>query len=127
MNQRLKILAMAIVAMGIAGCTNTVVKERVVVREQPQRVVVKQIPAPIQETRTFQPGPGHAWIPGHWVWQRDSWAWQSGYWYRGSARSMPTVIVEKITVAPSPSHYWVPGHWRWRDGDWIWINGHWKM
>ncbi|MFC3106726.1 hypothetical protein ACFOFO_01905 [Undibacterium arcticum] len=124
MKRMLNVLFLAAAAMAIVGCT-TVVRERTVVREQPQKVVVKQMPAPIQEVISAQPAPGYAWVPGHWVWRNTGWLWQAGHWYQGAVRPMPTVIVEQITVAPSPAHFWIPGHWQWEGGDWVWRKGHW--
>ena len=109
--------------LALSACT-TVVRERVVVREQVP-VVIKHMPAPMQEVIITQPAANYNWVPGHWVWHGDGWDWQSGHWYQGAVRPMPRLIVEQITVAPSPSHYWVPGHWQWHGNDWIWVNGRW--
>ncbi|HTD06738.1 YXWGXW repeat-containing protein [Undibacterium sp.] len=121
----LKTLLIASAVLAIGGCTTTV-QERVVVREQPQKVVIRHMPAPVQEVVTMQPAPGYAWVPGHWVWRQTGWQWQSGHWYQGNVRPMPAVIVEQITIAPSPNHFWVPGHWKWHNGEWDWAKGHWE-
>jgi hypothetical protein len=108
------------------GACTTVIREPVVVRPVASPVVIRQAPPLIQEVRSAPPGPGYAWVPGHWTWGRDQWVWQSGHWYQGSVRPMPPIIVEQITVVPSPRHYWVPGHWSWRNGEWEWRNGRWN-
>jgi hypothetical protein len=127
-SNRITSLVPAAAAAGLmlvmAGCATTV-QERVVIKEQPQ-YVVKHMPAPIHEVISVQPGPGYAWVPGHWAWHQNQWQWQGGHWYMGAVRPMPAVIVEQITIAPSPAHYWVPGHWVWRNGEWEWVKGHWE-
>ncbi|MET3131928.1 hypothetical protein AAKU55_002196 [Oxalobacteraceae bacterium GrIS 1.11] len=122
MKQRVSIAIFLAATCALSGCT-TVVKERVVVRESAP--IVRTMPPPIQEVVQVQPGPGYAWVPGHWAWRGNNWQWQSGHWYQGVVRQMPVEIVERISVAPSPAHYWVPGHWHWQGRDWVWARGHW--
>jgi len=118
-----KIISAAAIAVALSACT-TVVKERVVVHDQP--AVVRQMPAPIHEVIPQPPASGYSWIQGHWAWHDHGWQWQPGHWYQGAAQPMPAVIVEQVTVAPSPAHYWVPGHWAWRHNGWEWTHGHWE-
>jgi hypothetical protein len=125
MKRTIRILALAGAVLGLAACATTV-RERVVVREQAAPLAVRQMPAPIREDIPRQPGPGYAWVQGHWAWHANGWAWQSGHWYLGAVRPMPQVIVEEVVAAPGPGHYWVPGHWVWRGTDWEWVKGHWR-
>lgn len=85
-----KLFYAAAFAVALSGCT-TVVKERVVVHEQP--TVVRQAPAPIQEVIPPPPASGYAWVQGHWAWRDHGWRWQSGHWYQGS---------NNFSVSPSP-------------------------
>ena len=107
------------------GACATNVRERVVVREAAYPVVVRHMPAPIREDVPRPPGPGYAWVQGHWTWRGNGWAWQSGYWYAGAVRPMPALIVEEVIAPPGAGHFWVPGHWMWRGADWMWVRGHW--
>ena len=124
MNHKLNKILFALAVVSLAGCATTV-RERVVVREQPPQVIVRQMPAPITEVIDVQPGPGYAWVQGHWAWHGNAWVWQRGHWYQGAVRPMPALIVEQMYAAPSPRHYWVPGHWHWRGNDWAWEKGRW--
>jgi hypothetical protein len=63
-------------------------------------------PAPRQEFIGAAPGPGYAWIGGHWAW-RNGWVWMRGHWDRRAG------------------YVWSPGHWDRRDGGYIWIEGQW--
>jgi hypothetical protein len=119
-----KLLLLGTLVLGLSACTTTV-RERVVVRSQASPMVIRHMPAPVREDISRAPGPGYAWVQGHWAWRGDAWVWQSGHWYAGAARPMPTIIVEEYGVPPSPAHYWVPGHWVWRGNDWAWNRGHW--
>lgn len=125
MKRIFNLLALMAVVTAMAGCV-TPVRERVIIHDQPQKTVVRQMPAPIQESVPVQPGPGYAWVPGHWVWRDTGWQWQAGHWYSGAVRPMPPIIVEQVTIAPSPSHFWVQGHWKWHGSDWIWVKGRWE-
>ena len=121
-----KLLFVGALVLALSACTTTV-RERVVVRSSPASpVAIRQMPAPVREDISRPPGPGYAWVQGHWAWRGDAWAWQSGHWYAGAARPMPTLIVEEYIAPPSPAHYWVPGHWVWHGNDWAWVKGHWR-
>ncbi|MFZ6813379.1 YXWGXW repeat-containing protein [Undibacterium sp. Rencai35W] len=119
-----RIIATSLVLSAV-GCAAPP-SQRVVVREQP-RVVIRQVPAPVQEVITVQPASGYAWVPGHWFWHHNEWEWQAGHWYQGSVRPMPAMLVEQITIAPSPNHYWIPGHWKWHGNEWEWVRGRWNI
>jgi len=122
-HHRASIAVFLAATFALSGCS-TVVRERVVVRE-PAPVVIRHMPAPRQEVLIAQPGPGYAWVQGHWAWQGNHWQWQAGHWHHGAVRRMPELLVESVGVAPSPNHYWVPGHWHWQTNDWVWARGHW--
>lgn len=107
--------------MGLAACT-TVVGARPL--ERGPHVEIRAMPAPIVEVRPAAPGPGYAWVQGHWEWHRHDWRWVPGVWVAGPVQPMPPVVVEQVPP-PMPGRYWVPGHWRWAHGGWIWVRGHW--
>lgn len=66
-------------------------------------------PAPIAETITVAPVPGHFWIGGYWNWIGGRHVWVRGHW-----------------ESPRPGHYWVPHRWH-RDGaGWRAAPGHWR-
>lgn len=118
--------------LSAAACTTVLltscaapVHERVIIKEPFERVVVRQMPAPVNEVPPPASGPNETWVPGHWVWRDTSWEWHTGHWQSGHVRPMPPLIVEQVTVAPSPAHFWVPGHWKWHHEDWVWVRGHW--
>ena len=60
-------------------------------------------PPPREEVIVAAPGPGYAWIGGHWAWHHG-WVWVRGHWDRRAGYS------------------WAPGHWDRRgDGSYVWI------
>src|SRR5439155_19971136 len=66
----------------------------------PSKIVLKQPPAPIEETPPDQRPAGEnvQWIPGYWAWEddRNDFVWVRGIWRM-----------------PPPGCTWVPGHWSW--------------
>jgi hypothetical protein len=76
----------------------------IVVRSAPPREIVENPPPP--------PGPGYAWVRGHWSWRDDrGWVWMHGHW----------------EYAAQPGAIWVPGHWDSRGGGYVWIEGRWVV
>jgi hypothetical protein len=57
------------------------------------------------------PGPGYAWIRGHWVWHRERWEWKAGYFERVS----------------QPGSVWISGQWVARGNGWVWMEGHYSF
>lgn len=91
------------------------------------RVVVREVPAPVVETRPPPPAVGYAWVPGHWAWREGDWRWVRGHYIAHAVPPMPPVVIEEITASPSPAHVWVRGHWVWRDSGWLWTRGTWVL
>ena len=67
-------------------------------------------PPPKAETPSAQPSPTHAWIAGHWVWEKTAYAWVPGFW----------------APPPAPGYVWVAARWVQRGGVWYFRDGHWK-
>lgn len=65
-------------------------------------------PAPVVERVVVSPGPGYAWVPGHYVWHHRRWVWVRGTWI----------------VPPRAGLIWVNGTWDARAGSWT--EGHWE-
>jgi hypothetical protein len=85
----------------------------------------RAMPALRVEPVPRSPGPGFAWIPGHWVWRAGAWFWVKGEYIRGVVPAMPAPIVEVVPARPSPAHIWVKGHYGWEGGRWVWHPGIW--
>jgi hypothetical protein len=85
----------------------------------------RAMPAPIVETVLPAPGPGFAWVPGHWVWRGGNWFWVKGHYFRGVVPPMPAAIVEAVPARPRPEAVWVKGHWGWEGNRWTWHAGVW--
>jgi len=96
--RKLGILAAALIALALTGCSTT---KEAAVTEAP--------PAPQQETMTVAPNASDIWQPGHWVRHDNQWAWQNGRWM----------------MRPSAHAYWEPGHWDQTSHGWIWRDGQW--
>jgi len=81
-------------------------------RPEPEPVVPKQPPDPVQEVAPDQKPEGDniVWIPGYWAWDDEAtdFTWVSGFWR-----------------APPPGREWTPGHWQEVDGGWQWVPGFW--
>jgi WXXGXW repeat (2 copies) len=77
----------------------------------PEVVVRSQPPPERIETVPMSPGPGYAWIRGHWVWHREHWEWKAGYFERAS----------------QPGSVWVSGQWVARGNGWVWMEGHYTV
>jgi hypothetical protein len=71
-------------------------------------VVVQAPPAPVVERMPPAPGPGYAWIEGHWRWEarRGQYVWIRGHW---------------------DIHMWVAGRWDQRPNGWAWVEGRWAV
>jgi hypothetical protein len=130
----LRVIPLCVSVLMLGACASRTV-ERQVVHEQPiiqqapaqpaERVVVMTQPASPQEDITPSPGPGYAWVAGHYVW-RDGWNWERGQWVSGSARPMPAAYAEAPSAAPTSDARWVPGYWDYVGNDWQWKKGHWE-
>ena len=108
----------------VSGC----VERRVVYRERPHAVVVREQPAvfappqaeteivvneapppPQKEVIIVRPGPNHVWIPGFWEWH-GHWVWVGGRW----------------EIGPHPHAVWVRESWVHRGHGYIFVRGHWR-
>lgn len=67
-------------------------------------------PAPVVEAVPASPGPGYAWVAGHWVWNGSAWYWEAGHW--AEAPQTLTVWVPGCWVDGPSGRYWQPGHWQ---------------
>ncbi|HEY2404982.1 MAG TPA: YXWGXW repeat-containing protein [Polyangiaceae bacterium] len=76
--------------------------------DEPAVVVNSAPPAARVEIAPPAPGPGYAWIPGHWAW-RGSWVWVAGSW----------------RPIPAGYHQWVRGQWLLQGTSFRWQPGHW--
>ena len=75
-------------------------------------VIVQSAPPPERvEVVPMAPGPGYAWIRGHWVWHREHWEWKGGYYERIS----------------QPGAVWISGQWVARGNGWVWVEGHYSV
>jgi hypothetical protein len=72
-------------------------------------VVHRAPPARVVEQVTVAPGPGYAWVPGHYTWAGDRWIWMSGTW----------------VVPPRPDARWVDGAWNPQNQQWV--EAHWEV
>jgi len=77
----------------------------------PEIVVRSQPPPERYEGVPMAPGPGYAWIRGHWVWHHERWEWKGGYYERVS----------------HPGSVWIGGQWVARGNGWVWVEGHYSM
>jgi hypothetical protein len=77
----------------------------------PDVVVQSAPPAERVEVVPMAPGPGYAWIRGHWAWHRERWEWKAGYFERIS----------------QPGAVWISGQWVARGNGWIWVEGHYSV
>ena len=76
----------------------------------PGAVYVVDRPPPVRhDRRPPPPGPGLAWIGGHYRWD-GQYVWVPGHWER----------------VPRSRHTWAAGHWQQTRRGWIWIEGHWR-
>ncbi len=66
-------------------------------------------PPPPNEVIPQPPGPGYAWVPGHWYWTGDQYVWSHGYWTR----------------PPVTGHVWVPAGWILWEGRYRYVPGRW--
>lgn len=114
-------LPMLIAASALLGACTTVVREPA----PPQRVVYREMPAPIIEVVPAPPGPAQHWVPGHWTWREGRWQWFGGRYVAVAVPPMPAPIVEIVPMPPSPRHAWVRGHWQWGGSGWVWARGTW--
>lgn len=114
------VMPLLLLTAALLGACTTVVRE-----PARERVVVREMPAPVAEVIAASPGVGWNWVPGHWAWRDGGWRWSAGRWVQTVVVAMPPPRVEVITVAPSPAHFWVRGHWRWGGAGWVWANGSW--
>lgn len=74
-------------------------------------VYIQRAPPPIRaEVRGPDPGPGYAWVGGHWDWVGGDFAWVGGNWH----------AVERGRRS------WVPGQWRRDQRGWYWVKGYWR-
>ena len=88
-----------LLAAGAMGCLVVLqgcVREVVVERQAPPRVVYMQAPAAGTEVVVEQPVP------------------------------QPARVVEVITVSPGPEYVWIGGCHEWVGGRWVWMGGHWE-
>jgi hypothetical protein len=77
----------------------------------PEVVVQSRPPAERVEVIPSAPGPGYAWIRGHWLWHRERWEWKGGYYERVS----------------QPGSVWISGQWVARGNGWVWVEGHYSV
>jgi hypothetical protein len=81
------------------------------IRAHPGVVYLRVAPPPVRgEVMFVAPGPGHAWVPGHWSWRLREYAWVPGVW---------------ITVERGYRE-WDPGRWAHDRHGWFWIEGRWR-
>lgn len=75
-------------------------------------VLAPVAPPPVRvEAPPPVPGPGMAWIPGHWVWRGED----RGYvWLHG-----------RYAEPPRARAAWIAGRFVQRPGGWMWVEGHW--
>jgi len=69
-------------------------------------------PPPEAEIQPPVPGPGVAWIPGHWSWEPDA---HNFVWLHG-----------RYMEPPHTDAAWLPGRWVERDQGWVWEDGRWN-
>lgn len=71
---RCLLLVAALAAAGAVGCSRHVYVARVPPPPPPARY----------ENRAYgrPPGPGYAWVDGHWVRRGNHWYWVRGHWVR---------------------------------------------
>jgi hypothetical protein len=69
-------------------------------------------PPPRPEIAPPAPGPGLAWVPGHWSWGPDTHAY---VWSPGEYREPPRA-----------HGAWLPGAWISGHGGWVWEDGRWE-
>src|ERR1700677_503377 len=77
----------------------------------PDVIVQSAPPHERVEVVPMAPGPGYAWIRGHWVWHREHWEWKGGYYERIS----------------QPGAVWISGQWVARGNGWVWVEGHYSV
>jgi len=95
-------VALAATLLGVAACASSPRGERVYVREAP--------PVERVEVIGTAPGPGYAWVPGHYNWDTRAYVWIRGRWI----------------VLGRGYHAWRPGHWAHDRRGWYWVEGHWR-
>lgn len=61
------------------------------------------------EERPPMPGPGYAWVDGHWGWRDGRYVWVPGEWRR----------------PPFAGAFWSDGYWTHYPDGWHWQEGHW--
>lgn len=57
-----------------------------------------------------KPGPGYAWVGGHWMWNGLRYAWITGH----------------FAPRPFPGAQWVSGHWQQVMDGWQYVGGYWS-
>lgn len=67
-------------------------------------------PAPPAAVRMAAPGPGHAWVDGHYVWNGRGYVWVPGHWVR----------------PPRAGAAWVAPAWRRNRHGWYVVGGFWR-
>jgi hypothetical protein len=137
MHSALKFVCTAVAIASLAACSRTVT-QREIVRESatptaapvapvaPERIVIVQPPAPLQEQMSPPPATtGYSWVPGHYTWHDDRWNWEPGQWRAGAVSPMPPARQELIPQPPYSGARWVPGYWNYNDNGWTWVQGRW--
>jgi len=72
--------------------------------------VLQGPPAPVLESRSMQPYPAMAWVPGRYEWNGSQYFWRQGEW----------------VYIPAGYTQYVPGKWDYNTNGWFWINGYWR-
>lgn len=102
MKRRLTRATLAATVVFVAACASTPRGERVYVRDAP--------PAERVEVISTSPGPGYAWVAGHWNWDNRQYIWIPGRW-----------------MVPERGHReWRKGHWAHDRHGWYWVEGGWR-
>ncbi len=98
--QRL-LLGIAVVALGMIGCSAHV---------RAYGYITTPPPPPRVEVYSVAPGPGFVWISGFWGWAGNDYVWTPGRWERPPRRGAK----------------WAPGRWEHRGGQYYWREGRWR-
>jgi hypothetical protein len=93
-----QLLAVAVVASGIFFASSPAQAAVVYVTTAPPVAIVERVPA--------RPGPGYAWVPGHYRWNGSTYVWMHGHYERHAGS-------------------WCNGHWAHTSHGYYWVEGHW--